>query len=686
MKASVKSTVQKLANELPDFIVREDELDHAPPPLHNPYLDYGALYGDNNASSVIGGGETALHFDEEYDENETEEEAKERQRKTLDGMFPNDGYDYSRHFRDPGEGVFIPASKNIYQPPQFAPKRGFEPQSLHNADSDDDDDDATPKYTLIGKASAISAALNQQPPPSQSSSSSQHDKNKDGNAGTMNQQGGSGGSGGISMKADIRTILVKGAKVLDDQLDPEIIAALESDDESDDDDNDDYDDSNSSKIVQVVNINEALADDDDEENDGDDLTLKKKKTTTTKATKSKKSKKAQVVVKADADDDYFDNMMRQLNEGGHVDEDGNEYFIDEEFEDEEFEYDDDDDGDYDYDDNGEYDDEYDDDVGGGMGGENANDKIEKQLRNREYFSQEKIDRLEARKQLNEQFDYLMREEYGDDDEHEMEKYENLRSTMDNVAERLEGDLLDEFISVPENLRAHRAFFTDLTYEQAVQTIADADLRRIAENLPPDAILLTEETKAAAWSGTVLNSEIIDINLKRLEHNPKLAEVNSEDDGEYEEIEVEDEEEQKRWDCETILTTYSNLENHPRLISESITLKGLAKKRKQQIQLSQRSGLPIGVIPVKKKPEKEEESDDEYTDDDGEEEVEMNEGRARPKKETKEEKALRKKMVKQMKQEKRSQKKALKQAFKSEEKEQTKILTQQQGSRKVVVKY
>lgn len=601
---------------MPDFIVREDELEFTPP--QNPYLDY-SLYLDTPQI-----GETALHFDEEHDENETEEETALRLQKTVDGMFPHDGYDYSKHFRDPGEGLFIPASKDIYQPPQFAPKKGLEKPTTGEHEN----------ATLIGKASVISAALNQS---------------------SVNNSETAASAAIRGPKPDVRTILVKGARVLDDQLDPDIIAALESDDESDE-----------------------SGDEEEVQDNGQKQQAAVKSGGRNYRSRAQPPHPTRRIVKTDADDDYFENMLKQMNEGGQVDEEGNEFFVDEEFEEGEDYYDDDDE---------EYDGEYDDEDGeyGDEDGEFYDDEgvIDRQLQNREYFSKEKIDRLEAKKQLNSQFDYLMREEYGEDEEQEMEKYENLRSTMDNVAERLEGDLLDDFINIPENLRAHKAFFTDMTYEQAVKTIADADLRRIAENLPPDAILLTEETKPTAWVGAVLNSEIVDINLKRLEHNPKLGLEASDDEGEYEMLEVEDEEEQKRWDCETILTTYSNLENHPRLISESITLKGLAKKRKQQIQLSQKSGLPLNVIPTRQKQEEQvEDSEDEYTD----EEEDANEGRARPKKETKEEKALRKKLVKQIKQEKRTQKKAMKEAFKNEEREQTKVLTQQQGSRKIIIKY
>lgn len=53
---------------------------------------------------------------------------------------------------------------------------------------------------------------------------------------------------------------------------------------------------------------------------------------------------------------------------------------------------------------------------------------------------------------------------------------------------------------------------------------------------------------------------------------------------YELVEVK---EKEKWDCESILSTYSNLYNHPKLISEP--------KKSSQIRISGRTGLPIGVL-------------------------------------------------------------------------------------------
>lgn len=53
-----------------------------------------------------------------------------------------------------------------------------------------------------------------------------------------------------------------------------------------------------------------------------------------------------------------------------------------------------------------------------------------------------------------------------------------------------------------------------------------------------------------------------------------------------ELEVSDDEE-KKWDCESILSTYSNLYNHPKLINEPA--------RKLRIQINPKTGIPENVL-------------------------------------------------------------------------------------------
>lgn len=55
------------------------------------------------------------------------------------------------------------------------------------------------------------------------------------------------------------------------------------------------------------------------------------------------------------------------------------------------------------------------------------------------------------------------------------------------------------------------------------------------------------------------------------------------------LEVEDET-QKKWDCESILSTYSNCYNHPKLIEEPKKRRSAAK-----ISINPKTGLPMNTL-------------------------------------------------------------------------------------------
>nr|CAG8600035.1 6525_t:CDS:10 [Entrophospora candida] len=113
-----------------------------------------------------------------------------------------------------------------------------------------------------------------------------------------------------------------------------------------------------------------------------------------------------------------------------------------------------------------------------------------------------------------------------------------------------------------------------------------------------------------------------------------------------------------WDCQSILSTYSNLENHPILIRE--------QKHHKRIDIDRKTGLPIisdsntknkrndDIETNNEKENKENKDelnfdDDDNEEDDGEEDddklIKLNLGLARPKGESKEEKKSRKEMLK-----------------------------------------
>lgn len=110
---------------------------------------------------------------------------------------------------------------------------------------------------------------------------------------------------------------------------------------------------------------------------------------------------------------------------------------------------------------------------------------------------------------------------------------------------------------------------------------------------------------------------------------------------------------EKWDCESILSTYSNLYNHPKLITEP------KKVRNREVQLKGKHGLPADAIATRGLTERE------IT-------IEMNRRNRtdkastyRPKDETPEEKAERKRALKEERKERRQEKKMNKKAFTKE---------------------
>lgn len=126
------------------------------------------------------------------------------------------------------------------------------------------------------------------------------------------------------------------------------------------------------------------------------------------------------------------------------------------------------------------------------------------------------------------------------------------------------------------------------------------------------------------------------------------------------------EKKDRWDCETILTTYSNLENHPRLI------RARRDKPVPKIRLDSKTGLPTveDATHASSKPES--------SDDEGSQPVKTT--ITRPKNESKEDKKMRKQAVKVERQARRVDKKASKDQYSQEYKQQVKRLSDKEKTK------
>jgi len=132
-----------------------------------------------------------------------------------------------------------------------------------------------------------------------------------------------------------------------------------------------------------------------------------------------------------------------------------------------------------------------------------------------------------------------------------------------------------------------------------------------------------------------------------------------------------------WDCESILSTYSNLDNNPVVIGRSTKRKGKKKKGSDlrdehsripeegpvQIKLSNKTGLPLGVFDNYNQSQSPEEDHNGYGECDTF--ISVNRGEARNKQESKLDKKVRKLTIKEERKICRMQKKMMKEAFKDE---------------------
>lgn len=169
-------------------------------------------------------------------------------------------------------------------------------------------------------------------------------------------------------------------------------------------------------------------------------------------------------------------------------------------------------------------------------------------------------------------------------------------------------------------------------------------------------------------------------------------------------------ERETWDCETIISTYSNLENHPHVVKEPRRNAG-----HRLIKIDDRSGLPSQYTSAKLRQQRvaakknlaakkttasagatstlydddDDDNDDEEkkADEEQEEWIEpVNQGAKRKKGETKEEKKARKEQAKLNKQAARGRKKELKSMYKMETKVQVKAVTSNTAANPPAIKF
>lgn len=128
--------------------------------------------------------------------------------------------------------------------------------------------------------------------------------------------------------------------------------------------------------------------------------------------------------------------------------------------------------------------------------------------------------------------------------------------------------------------------------------------------------------------------------------------------------------EEKWDCETIISTYSNIYNRPKVIEEP--------PKPKQIRVSAKTGIPLDVLPSRGLTGKQAERMTRINDSD----LPRVSAQPRCKEESKEERKARKQAIKEERKERRVEKKANKTAFKEEkvrqEKQMANLRTNVQG--------
>eukprot|EP01121_Diplochlamys_sp_Union-15-3_P002363 TRINITY_DN12071_c0_g1_i1.p1 TRINITY_DN12071_c0_g1~~TRINITY_DN12071_c0_g1_i1.p1 ORF type:complete len:538 (-),score=138.47 TRINITY_DN12071_c0_g1_i1:56-1489(-) len=212
------------------------------------------------------------------------------------------------------------------------------------------------------------------------------------------------------------------------------------------------------------------------------------------------------------------------------------------------------------------------------------------------------------------------------------------------------DLLDDFIEkkkpvpLPENI-----YYEEKKAKLLANVIATnrGEQTTTVSNVSNDTASKIEESQPTSQSpmSDAKNSEDNTI-PQAVEINPEIEDYEEEtdSDSEYDYLYMDKKEEQ--WDCESIISTYSNTENHPTLIEEEVVHKIKMNKK----------GIPIEVLKALRKKKAEETIIARQN---------QNCGEARPKNESREDKKARKKALKSDRKQKRQQKKNLKEEYKRE---------------------
>ncbi|CEG37896.1 Uncharacterized conserved protein [Plasmopara halstedii] len=258
-----------------------------------------------------------------------------------------------------------------------------------------------------------------------------------------------------------------------------------------------------------------------------------------------------------------------------------------------------------------------------------------------------MDRDEAQRALDELFEKTLAEEYDDEQFGELEEDDPKTRGKETLQGELLTTIVDDYVIVQQELADSEGRLGNplRTGNNLKQVLEECETQRHAYEFDENAETEDEE-------------EPEDILARTEREEKELQEL-------FKQNQYLQREEHEKWDCETIVSTYSTQDNHPTLLRESTPTRRKNKKQpllaftaegndKQKVTLSRKSGMPLGVFEVassvKSQFNKQSQS----------------ENSRRQKGETKEEKRARKTTVKMAKIARRAEKKGTKLLFKEEE--------------------
>lgn len=234
-------------------------------------------------------------------------------------------------------------------------------------------------------------------------------------------------------------------------------------------------------------------------------------------------------------------------------------------------------------------------------------------------------------------------------------------------------LTSSYLPRSENLQFLDERFEKLYEQYDDDEIGTLDHEEICGYIQPNSTILTQLAEEFEK-----NQKTSTLEEFHKQHESKNNDETDDSTESNDIIRIEENDKENRWDCESIISTYSTSSNHPRLISEP---------KKEIIKISQKTGLPVNILANRgltkqqlRKLQKTQLNNSYSSDDDDDKCIDESAtysklsiaSTVRSKTETPEERRVRKGLVKQMRKERRIEKKCNKMAFKEEKKRQEKI--------------